>query len=371
MMHQFSKVGLRNLHAGEIVQRIRDSKRKYLMFGAGRVGLRLMQVFDQDQVVAFIDNKKAGGMLAGKNILSLSEAKAQYPGIQILLSIKDKTIIASLRKQLESEGLSYLTFEDFYLSFLRDCQRDASAYYRRYQSEIDYMIEKHRVVTMPAPFYDKYAEAAFPYQEEEDGLVSFLRHGKKVFMPRGIYVDLSSYIRMLCAEQDPDSPHQYFSEKHFVSPEDTFVDVGGAEAMTSLDVLDRAKRIVIFEADPIWKKALEKTFADARNRVTIVPKYVGTVDDEQTVRIDTYFEGTEENLFFKADIEGAEREFLQGAEKTLSRHGTKISICTYHNLPDAEEFQQFFQSHGYECEVSKGHTFLNGELLKGVLRGRK
>ena len=146
---------------------------------------------------------------------------------------------------------------------------------------------------------------------------------------------------------------------------------GGAEAMTSLDVLDQAKRIVIFEADPVWKHALEKTFAEARERVTIVPKYVGSTDDEQTVRIDTYFAGTNEHLFFKADIEGAEPEFLKGAEKTLERLGTKVSICTYHNLPDASEFQRFFQERGYVCEFSKGHTFLNGEFMKGVLRARK
>lgn len=40
--------------------------------------------------------------------------------------------------------------------------------------------------------------------------------------------------------------------------------------------------------------------------------------------------------FIKADIEGAERELLMGAQKTLARFSPTISICTYH-LPDDKE----------------------------------
>lgn len=40
--------------------------------------------------------------------------------------------------------------------------------------------------------------------------------------------------------------------------------------------------------------------------------------------------------FIKADIEGAERQMLKGAEKTLMKYAPKLSICTYH-LPDDKD----------------------------------
>ena len=50
------------------------------------------------------------------------------------------------------------------------------------------------------------------------------------------------------------------------------------------------------------------------------------VENEQLKKID----------FIKADIEGAEREFLKGAEFTIKKYRPRLAICTYH-LPDDPE----------------------------------
>ena len=58
----------------------------------------------------------------------------------------------------------------------------------------------------------------------------------------------------------------------------------------------------------------------------------------QTISIDEFVEkeGLSSVDYIKADIEGAERLMLQGAQNTLAKFGPKLAICTYH-LPDDKE----------------------------------
>ena len=55
----------------------------------------------------------------------------------------------------------------------------------------------------------------------------------------------------------------------------------------------------------------------------------------QTTSIDAFIEANSITKldFIKADIEGAERLMLQGAQQTLARFAPKLALCTYH-LPD-------------------------------------
>lgn len=56
-----------------------------------------------------------------------------------------------------------------------------------------------------------------------------------------------------------------------------------------------------------------------------------------TVTLDYFIEhGPGKVDFIKADIEGAERKMLMGAQKVLREFGPKLSLCTYH-LPDDKE----------------------------------
>jgi len=72
---------------------------------------------------------------------------------------------------------------------------------------------------------------------------------------------------------------------------------------------------------------------------TIMPAAYGDKSNPeipvQQITIDEFVnrEGLKHVDFIKADIEGAERLMLEGAQETLKRFAPKLSLCTYH-LPD-------------------------------------
>lgn len=61
------------------------------------------------------------------------------------------------------------------------------------------------------------------------------------------------------------------------------------------------------------------------------------LEEVPVMTIDSFVEqGIGKITFIKADIEGAERKMLAGAQRTLRHHAPKLALCTYH-LPDDKE----------------------------------
>jgi len=82
-----------------------------------------------------------------------------------------------------------------------------------------------------------------------------------------------------------------------------------------------------------------KSEEDSGSNSVVFKRDEGTLVEE--ISITTLDKFVEENElervdFIKADIEGAERDFLKGAAKTLQKFAPKLAICTYH-LPDDPE----------------------------------
>lgn len=79
---------------------------------------------------------------------------------------------------------------------------------------------------------------------------------------------------------------------------------------------------------------------DSNGSSTLIHERVNELDQTTvpTITLDQFVH--ERNLarvdFIKADIEGAERLMLAGAQETLRRFAPKLAICTYH-LPDDKE----------------------------------
>lgn len=196
-----------------------------------------------------------------------------------------------------------------------------------------------------------------------------MRNGKKLFL------GLTSYSQ-LAFEQHPKSPHAYFSDDFYVESTDCFVDIGAAEGMISLDVIDKVERCILIECNEKWHHSLRKTFEPYKDKVQIVSKYVSDKNDENNITLDELLKDVENPVVLKIDVEGMEDLVLAGAQEVLRRKGTKVAICTYHKPGDDIRFKEYFQNLGYWTEVSEGYmAMLNGEeppyFRKVMLRAKK
>lgn len=357
---------------------------QYIFFGAGKNSSRYVRILQEltggDHLQCFVDNHHTGAVICGKPVIDFSELKKVHKKYIILLTVSKPRFVAEIASQLQSAGIPFELFDNrFCLRLLKEKIAQNSEYYQQYKKEIDYMLQAGQVEMIPYPCRKKYLNQAVEvqYVSESDLYCYHLSNDKKLFFPRTPdrtpdenVKQIQSTIRNLLTEQDISSPHRYFTPRHRVNDGDVFVDIGAAEAMTSLEVVDKASKVYVFEGEERWKAALQATFASYDDKVVIVDKFVSDHDDEQNVKMDTFFKDIEGNMFIKVDIEGSERSFLRGAEKTLQRKGTKISLCVYHYPQDAEEFMPLFQNWGYRCELSPGWLFVWGDFAHGVMYGQ-
>lgn len=121
--------------------------------------------------------------------------------------------------------------------------------------------------------YDSYQQEI--YFDTECGMNYLIRKGKRLYFPEMWgKEEVISYYRTLMAEQDEKSPHRYLPPQLEAMTYNTVIDIGAAEGIFALDMLERAKKIVIFEADDKWLKPLKRTFELYKAKVEIIPKFV-------------------------------------------------------------------------------------------------
>ena len=220
------------------------------------------------------------------------------------------------------------------------------------------------------PFADRYSDEILDVQEGAQGY-------KYVYYPcpgggrRKIYFPLEwteEQIRkagsQLLLEQDTDSPHCYRMDHYEVPDGAVVLDCGTAEGNFSINIVDKAKHIYLFEGDEKWHIPLEMTFEPWHHKVTIVPKYISDIDNDDYISLDTFISDQElyqENLYIKMDIEGYEEKALQGLRRSI--HNIKhlrMAICTYHSQRSKDDIMRFFEEDGrFEMKLSKGYMILN------------
>lgn len=248
---------------------------------------------------------------------------------------------------------------------LRKLKKAIPAYYESIPSEnhtaekqevVDF-IAKNGVKIFPYHFTDNYnADAIQVFTDTSVGLKYVLQDGKKLyFKRRWSEARIKKSFHDLSLEQDLQSPHRYLTDSFNLNENDVLADFGAAEGNFSLAVIEKVKKIYLFESDTEWIEALQNTFAPWIEKVEIVPKFISDKNDVKNCSGDVFFKDREIS-FMKIDVDGGERSLLEGFSEIIrERKPMKIALCTYHQHDDEQEFSSLLVQNGFEVHPSSGY----------------
>lgn len=232
----------------------------------------------------------------------------------------------------------------------------------------------------PYDFQDEYiARDIEVYQDREKGLPYVLLDQKRLFFKRRWgKKKIQNLYNLLSKEQDRRSPHRYLSDQFLFDQGEMLIDVGAAEGNFALSVVEKASKLILFEADREWIEPLKATFEPWKDKVEIVNKYVSDIENEKSTTLDRYISGENGPMFIKIDVEGAESRLLKGAERILSQQALKVAVCTYHKQEDEKEFNALLEQYEFETCSSEGYMLFYFDkkikapyFRRGLIRAQK
>lgn len=265
--------------------------------------------------------------------------------------------------------------------------------YQEFPNEIgflrSYMSGLVRPWTVPMIPYEWTKE--YTMDDKMEDLVKLCKNGcwyvtykeKQLYFPKVFSKNrvIAAY-KQLLMEQDERSPHKYFSNRYNEGDFDVFVDVGCAEAIIALDIVENhaVKKIILLEGEDFWNGALKSTFEPYKDKVVIINKYAGERDTHNIVSLDTALsEEMAENkrIGIKIDVEGSELSVLGGASRLLSYVRATWFVATYHLYGDYDAIKDVFKKYNYDCEESSGFMLRYSQnyeryfFTKGIIRAKR
>jgi len=219
----------------------------------------------------------------------------------------------------------------------------------------------------PYPWIDQYDKT---YQAgcDENGMGYVLHNGKRLYIKRSEKENIQQIYKNLLIEQDLRSAHRYVKEISELRGK-TLLDIGCAEALFALDVIEEVEHAYLFECDEEWIEALEKTFEPWGKKVTIVRKYISDETNENCLCLDDFFKDkSTDNLFIKMDIEGYERRALMGGIRLLTHSNVQGSICVYHRPDDPKVISEILKNCGYDSSIEEKYIYFGGEFRLCMLK---
>jgi hypothetical protein len=347
---------------------------KYIiLFGFGKSGQRFLSAYIKGswdfKIVAVADNFVEDKKYNDIPIIKPSEIKNyKFDGIWIC-TIYDKEI----KEQLISDyGIEEYRIRRarYPLDFLegrilkkysKEISGEKKCLSDELQEVIDY-ISSNGVVRMYCyHFYDKYIKMDVPvYFDEELQRYYGVVYSKRMYMPMGYTKESSqNYLREVLAEQDILSPHRYLSDSFHITG-GIGIDVGAAEGIFALEVIEKIEHIYLVESDDGWIEALKYTFKGYKDKVTIIKAFVSDKSQDVTMRLDDLI-GNQRIDFIKMDIEGNEIKALNGCREIIERCYPKLAVCSYHHKNDSRDIKEWLEKFGYAISQSYGYVICHGE----------
>ena len=217
------------------------------------------------------------------------------------------------------------------------------------------------------------------FKDDVKGLYFVIYKGKRLYYSRDYHSEaaVKEHYNYISIEQDEKSPHRYINENFNVEDNDVVIDIGAAEGNFSLEVVERAKVLYIFESDNKWIEALNATFEPWIEKVHIIKKFISNIDNDECATLNTILEDNPVN-FIKMDVEGAEVMILENSKRILDNNSTlKLALCCYHRKNDAKKIKKILFNNKFNYCFSDGYMLFIYERLsppyfrKGLIQAQK
>jgi hypothetical protein len=235
-----------------------------------------------------------------------------------------------------------------------------------FQEEIDFLKKQKGIVVFPYKKIKQVGDIVSGYDSIKN-LPYVIHKKRKLYFPHSWskeeasckYKDFIEVENILGGGYIEKAPHQYQSDSFRVKNSDILLDVGCAEALFALDVIDEVRKVILFESDSIWFAPLKATFEKEikESKVVLIEKNAGDADTSQSITITSVLQNEEyESLFIKMDIEGNETDVVKSCVDLMkSGKDMRFSCCTYHRQSDAEILKDIFESNGCQTTFSDGY----------------
>ena len=242
--------------------------------------------------------------------------------------------------------------------------------------EVDSVISflrKNPLHMFPYDFIYKYDSGKINVFRDSISELNYVYLGnQKLFYPEGWSSENIRYSHSFsCLEQDENSPHSYQDESIKYGPNDVVVDAGSAEGNFSLEIVEKVKKVYLFECSDGWQKPLKKTFEPWKDKVEIIPLKLSSIEDSSSTTLDRFFENKEPPTILKIDVDGDEKNLLEGSKNLLKDlEYLRIALCVYHKKNDELEFTNLLQNLKFSVKASSGYMifYLDEPLQEPYLR---